>query len=203
MEISAAERAILDRISCKAAGFTRLESAVKKIPRDNYRYYLAYCPNGKEAVLRLKDSGGLEDWRRRRWNDRRLMPDPPPTIVDVTSQVLEALERCTTMPRDEFFQSRTWVAVDQGYRFLFTTEDSPPAAGALHISGTGEGPDQALVPAPSVWTALEFRDSENKEAAILRVRTDMLDARLLDDCEAWRSRFLLFHAHRNDVNTLP
>lgn len=117
-----AEKAILDRIT-RHPNARRFDYPLRLGDR---RYYLAYSKRGSKAVLRLKDQPGLAEWRTRRWQDPMLIPDPPPIITDVTIPVLQAIEYSLSMPFDDFQKSRTWVEVEAGHRFLFTTLDRAP-----------------------------------------------------------------------------
>jgi hypothetical protein len=180
--LTPAEREIWERIT-RHSEYRRLGRAFQ-LP-DTHRYYLAHSPGGRAAVLRLKDPGGLLAWTHRRW---RFFAGGVPTISDVTLQVLQAIELSLDMRLPDFLKSRTWVSIELGYRFLFTTEDAPPCPGAFHLDGTGEGITHALCPAPSTWETQEIQDMAGQEAAVLKFRTNTIDAQLLADLEAWSER---------------
>jgi hypothetical protein len=114
-----------------------------------HRYYLAHSRECKAAVLRLKDHGGLEEWRCRRWHNP-IFPNAPPTITDVTLQVLSALEASIDLEYPDFCRIRVWVSLDADLSFILTMTDSPPAANVVPLWSTGGGIRPGLCPAPTV-----------------------------------------------------
>lgn len=108
-----------------------------RIPLDTHRYFLAHSPRGETPVLRLKDKQGLEEWRTREWTNARLFPDQPPTITDVTLQVLEAIE--SNLSRGDLNTARAWVVVDDGCRFIVTAREAgAPTLDARPLEGYRE-----------------------------------------------------------------
>jgi hypothetical protein len=142
-----AERAILDRIN-RHPNAARLPAS---IALDTHRYYLAHSAKANTAVLRFKDQAGLDEWRTRPWNMFR----DPPTITDVTVQVLDVLESILDLSGDELARAQLWVSVDEGFRFIVTPKSAGrPIPTARQLWKPSERIIDTLCPPPNdVWFA--------------------------------------------------